>query len=477
MRGGVPSPLSDQENVMPKFHPRVGARRLAAAAALAVAVGILLAAGAAHAADTAPVPNAKAAAAATSGDTSVRPFRFRASDEALAELRRRIAATQWPEKETVEDSSQGVPLATMKELARHWATDYDWRKAEAKLDSFPQFLTNIDGLDIHFIHVKSRHKNALPLIISHGWPGSVLEQIKLIEPLTDPTKYGGKPEDAFDVVIPSMPGYGFSGKPTGTGWGVERMARAWDVLMKRLGYTRYVAQGGDWGAFVVDQMALQAPAGLLGIHTNMPGTVPADLDKALLAGAPAPPGLSDEERRAYGQLEKTFQQVAYARLMGTRPQTLYGIADSPVGLAAWLLDHNDADGQPAATVAAALDRPTSATGELTRDEVLDNITLYWLTNTGVSASRLYWEYKGGYFNAKGVRLPVAVTVFPGEQYEAPRSWTAKAYPNLIYYSRAEKGGHFAAWEQPMLFSQELRAAFRSLRQSPDAQVQVERSAQ
>ena len=395
--------------------------------------------------------------------TAIRRFSYTASDEELDELRRRIASTKWPEKETVADQSQGVPLATMRELARYWATEYDWRKAEARLNALPQFVTMIDGLDVHFIHVRSKHPNALPLVITHGWPGSILEQVKLIAPLTNPTAHGGRAEDAFHVVIPSMPGYGFSGKPTSTGWGPERMGRAWAELMKRLGYTRYVAQGGDWGAFVVDQMGLQAPEGLLAIHTNMPATVPADVDKALLAGGPMPSGLSAEERRAYMQLDTTFKQVAYARIMGTRPQTLYGIADSPVGLAAWLLDHNDAHGQPAAAVFSALSRTTSATGELTRDEVLDNITLYWLTNTGVSASRLYWEYKGGFFNAKGVSIPVAVTVFPGEQYEAPRSWTERAYPKLIYYNRADKGGHFAAWEQPMLFAQELRAAFRSLR--------------
>src|SRR4051794_31565358 len=396
-------------------------------------------------------------------DTSIRPFRVHVADKALADLRRRIVGTQWPEKETVSDQSQGVPLATMQELARYWSTDYDWRKVEAKLNALPQFITNIDGLDIHFIHVRSKHKDALPLIINHGWPGSIIEQLKLIKRLTDPTAHGGSASDAFDVVIPSMPGYGFSGKPTSTGWGPERMARAWDVLMKRLGYDRYVAQGGDWGAFVVDQMGLQAPAGLLAIHTNMPATVPADVDKALLAGAPPPSGLSTDEKRAYQQLERTFKQVEYARYMAARPQTLYGIADSPVGLAAWLLDHNDADGQPAAAVVSALSRMKSATGELTRDEILDNITLYWLTNTGVSASRLYWEYKGGFFNAKGVKIPVAVTVFPGEQYEAPRSWAERAYPKLIYYNRVNKGGHFAAWEQPGLFATELRAAFRSLR--------------
>jgi pimeloyl-ACP methyl ester carboxylesterase len=395
--------------------------------------------------------------------TVVRPFTVHFPQDALERLRRRIAGTQWPEKETVADHSQGVPLATMQELARYWATDYDWRKVEATLNALPQFMTEIDGLDIHFIHVRSRHANALPLIVTHGWPGSIIEQLKIIDPLVNPTAHGGSATDAFDVVIPSMPGYGFSAKPTGTGWGPERMGRAWAELMKRLGYTRYVAQGGDWGAFVVDQMGLQAPAGLLGIHTNMPATVPADVDKALLAGQPVPSGLSTEERRAYQQLERTFKQVDYARLMASRPQTLYGIADSPVGLAAWLLDHNDADGQPAAAVHSALSRTTSATGELTRDEILDNITLYWLTNTGVSASRLYWEYKGGFFNAKGVSIPVAVSVFPGEQYEAPRSWTERAYPKLIYYNRLDKGGHFAAWEQPGLFASELRAAFRSLR--------------
>jgi pimeloyl-ACP methyl ester carboxylesterase len=396
-------------------------------------------------------------------EAAVRPFRIDVPEEDLVDLRRRIAETRWPERETVADESQGVQLAAIEELARYWATDYDWRKAEAKLNALPQFITEIDGLDIHFIHVRSKHEDALPLIVNHGWPGSIIEQLKIIEPLTDPTAHGASASDAFDVVIPSMPGYGFSGKPTSTGWGPERMARAWAELMKRLGYTRYVAQGGDWGAFVVDQMGLQAPAGLLAIHTNMPATVPADVDKALQAGEPPPSSLSDEERRAYEQLERTFKQVEYAKYMAARPQTLYGIADSPVGLAAWLLDHNDADGQPAAAVASALNRTTSATGELTREEILDNITLYWLTNTGVSASRLYWEYRGGFFNTKGVSIPVAVSVFPGEQYQAPRSWAEKAYPNLIYFNEVDKGGHFAAWEQPQLFSEEVRAAFRSLR--------------
>jgi pimeloyl-ACP methyl ester carboxylesterase len=394
---------------------------------------------------------------------AIRPFSFEASEAALEELRARVAATRWPERETVPDDSQGVPLGTMEELARYWATEYNWRRCEAKLNALPQFITEIDGLDIHFIHVRSQHGGALPLLVSHGWPGSILEQVKVIDPLTNPTAYGASEADAFDVVIPSMPGYGFSGKPTSTGWGPERMAAAWAELMARLGYDRYVAQGGDWGAFVVDQMGLQEPPGLLAIHTNMPATVPADVDAALNAGASAPSGLSAEERRAYAQLERTFKQVDYARLMGSRPQTLYGIADSPVGLAAWLLDHNDADAQPAAAVASALQRTASDEGELTRDEILDNITLYWLTNTGVSASRLYWEYKGGFFNAKGVSIPVAVTVFPGEQYQAPRSWAERAYPNLIYFKEVDKGGHFAAWEQPLLFAEEIRAAFTSLR--------------
>jgi ketosteroid isomerase-like protein/pimeloyl-ACP methyl ester carboxylesterase len=413
---------------------------------------------------TVDVPRRPTAVRTTAENDSIRPFRFRASDEELADLRRRILATRLPEKETVSDHSQGVPLALMQELARHWATDYDWRKVEAKLNSYPQFITNIDGLDIHFVHVRSKHPDALPLVVNHGWPGSIVEQLKIIDPLVNPTAYGGTAADAFHVVIPSMPGYGFSGKPTTTGWGPERMARAWDVLMKRLGYARYVAQGGDWGAIVVDQMGLQAPAGLLAIHTNLPGIVPEDVHKPLLAGEPPPSGLSAEERRAYEQLDKTLKErVAYARYMAARPQTLYGIADSPVGLAAWLLDHDDRGGQPAAAVVSALGRPRSATGELTRDEILDNITLFWLTNTGVSASRLYSEYRGGYWNAKGVSIPVAVSVFPGEQYEAPRSWTERAYPKLVYYNKVDRGGHFAAWEQPMLFASELRAGFRSVR--------------
>jgi pimeloyl-ACP methyl ester carboxylesterase len=395
--------------------------------------------------------------------TEIRTFQVEVAEEALDDLRRRIAETRWPERETVADQSQGVPLDMIQKLARYWMTDYDWRTCEATLNALPQFVTEIDGLDIHFIHVRSEHDDALPLVVNHGWPGSIIEQLKIIDRLTDPTAHGGDAADAFHVVIPSMPGYGFSGKPTSTGWGPERMGRAWAELMMRLGYDRYVAQGGDWGAFVVDQMGLQAPEGLVAIHTNMPATVPADVDKASLAGEPPPSGLSAEEGRAYEQLIRTYEQVEYARMMAARPQTLYGIADSPVGLAAWLLDHNDADGQPAAAVVSALDRTTSSTGELTRDEVLDNITLYWLTNTGVSASRLYWEYKGGFFNAKGVSIPVAVTVFPGEQYQAPRTWAEQAYPNLIYFNEVDRGGHFAAWEEPQLFSEEIRAAFRPIR--------------
>ena len=403
-------------------------------------------------------------AAHTATETNdIRPFHVHFSDSALTDLRRRIRATRWPEKETVTDESQGVPLTVMQELARHWGTDYDWRKVEAKLNALPQFVTTIDGLDIHFIHVKSKEKNALPLIISHGWPGSIIEQLKIIDPLTNPTAYGANASDAFDVVIPSMPGYGFSGKPTSTGWGPEHMATAWVELMKRLGYTRFVAQGGDWGAFVVDFMGVQAAPGLLGIHTNMPGTVPADIDRATRAGEPLPAGLSAEEKLAYEGLAFTYKHVAMYLEMASRPQTLYAFADSPVGLAAYLLDHGDRDGQPAAAVVAGLHRTSSSTGELTRDEILDDLTLYWLTNTGVSAARLYWEYKGGFFNVKGVKIPVAVTVFPGEQYQAPRSWTERAYPKLIYYNRVDKGGHFAAWEQPLLFAAELRAAFRSLR--------------
>jgi pimeloyl-ACP methyl ester carboxylesterase len=388
----------------------------------------------------------------------IRPFRFDVPDEQLVDLRRRIAATKWPEQETVTDASQGVQLATIQKLARYWGTDYDWRKVEARLSALPQFVTTIDGLDIHFIHVRSKNPNALPMIIAHGWPGSVLEEIKLIGPLTDPTAYGGKAEDAFDVVIPSMAGYGFSGKPTSTGWGPERMAQAWAELMKRLGYTRYVAQGGDWGALVVDLMGVQAPPGLLAIHTNMPGAVPPELDKAAFTGAPPPSDLSAEERHAYDQLAYFYtKDLAYAQEMGTRPQTLYGIADSPVGLAAWILDH---DIRSYELIARVFDGQTEG---LTRDDILDNITLYWLTNTGVSSARLYWENKFSFFAPKNVTIPVAVSVFPDELYAAPRSWVEKAYPKLIHYNKLDKGGHFAAWEQPELLSTELREAFRPLR--------------
>jgi pimeloyl-ACP methyl ester carboxylesterase len=408
------------------------------------------------------------------GSNEIREFKVPNYDNELAELKRRLHETRWPEKETVDDETQGVPLEMMQALASHWESQYDWHACQSRLEALPQFITEIDGLDIHFIHIRSKEANALPIVINHGWPGSIIEQLKIIEPLVNPAQHGGSAKDAFDVVIPSMPGYGFSGKPSKPGWGPERMAAAWAELMKRLGYDHYVAQGGDWGAFVVDQIGLQKPAGLLAIHTNMPATVPADVDKALLAGSPPPAGLSDEELRAYNQLVRTFKQVDYAKYMAARPQTLYGLADSPVGLAAWLLDHNDADGQPAAAVVAALSRTSSDAGELTRDEILDNLTLYWLTNTGVSTSRLYWEYKGGFFNAKGVTIPVAVSVFPGEQYEAPRSWTEQAYPNLIHYNKVEKGGHFAAWEQPELFSQELRAAFRSSRRMEESSRTLQR---
>ncbi len=389
----------------------------------------------------------------------IRPFHFKVTDEQLADLRQRIAATRWPEQETVADASQGVQRATMQKLARYWATDYDWRKAESRLSALPQFVTTIDGLDIHFIHVRSKNPNALPIIITHGWPGSVLEEIKLIGPLTDPAAHGGKAEDSFDVVIPSMPGYGFSGKPTSAGWGPERIASAWAELMKRLGYSRYVAQGGDWGALVVALMGVQAPPGLLGIHTNMPAAVPPEIDKAAFAGAPAPAGLSAEERHAYDQLSFFYTRgLAYALEMANRPQTLYGLADSPVGLAAWMIDH---DIRSYELIARVFDGETEG---LTRDDILDNITLYWFTNTGVSSARLYWENKFAFFAPKNITIPVAVSVFPDELYAAPRSWLEKAYPKLIYYNKHDKGGHFAGWEQPQLLSEDLRAGFRPLRQ-------------
>lgn len=385
------------------------------------------------------------------------PFYARAPESELADLRNRVLATRWPERETVPDLSQGVQLETMQRLARYWATEYDWRRCEAKLNALPQFKTGIDGLDIHFIHVRSKHADALPLIITHGWPGSIIEMLKIIGPLTDPTAHGAVASDAFHMVIPSIPGYGFSGKPTETGWDPARIARAWAELMKRLGYSRYVAQGGDWGAIIADLMAVQAPPGLVGIHSNMPGTVPPAIDRATRRNEPLPPGLSIEEQRAYEQLAFFFGRVGYADMMGRRPQTLTGLVDSPVGLAAFLLDHDTSSLEMIARSFAGYPEG------LTRDDVLDNVTLYWLTGTAVSAARLYWENKYSFFGVKGVKLPVAVSVFPREIYEAPRSWTEQAYPNLIYYNKVDRGGHFAAWEQPAIFADELRAGFRALR--------------
>jgi pimeloyl-ACP methyl ester carboxylesterase len=389
---------------------------------------------------------------------AVRPFRVNFPEVELAELRRRINATRWPERETVTDDSQGVQLATVKALARYWATDYDWRKVEAKLNSYPQFITEIDGLDIHFIHVRSKNENALPLIVTHGWPGSIIEQMKIIDPLTNPTAHGGGASDAFHVVIPSIPGYGFSGKPTTTGWDPEHIARAWVVLMKRLGYTRFVAQGGDWGAVITEYMGAQAAPELLGIHTNMPNAIPADIDKAAFSGAPAPSGLSPDEKIAYERLQFVYQKgIGYGFQLGLRPQTMYGLADSPVGLAAYFLDHDERSYRLISRVFAG-----QAAG-LTRDDILDNVTLTWLTDTAVSSGRLYWENKKGFFGIRGVTVPVAVSVFPDELYPLPRSWAEQAYPRLIHYNKVDQGGHFAAWEQPKIFSEEVRAGFRSLR--------------
>jgi len=400
-----------------------------------------------------------------SNPTEVRPFRVDVPEAELAELRRRIAATRWPEKEPVDDQSQGVQLAAIQALARYWGTEYDFGRLEARLSGLPQFMTEIDGLDIHFIHVTSRHDHALPLLITHGWPGSIVEMLNVIDPLTDPTAHGGSAEDAFHVVIPSMPGYGFSAKPDETGWDVPHIARAWADLMKRLGYTRYVAQGGDWGALITEVMGAQAPEGLIGIHTNMPGALPPAISKVIAsnvlgAGDPAPTDLSDEEQRVYDRLSFFFTRgIGYALEMGNRPQTLYGLADSPVALAAWMIDH-DAWSLEDIRRAFVEERPV---GNLTRDQVLDNVTLYWLTNTGVSSSRLYWENKLGFFDFKGVTVPTAVSVFPNEIYPASRAWAEQAYPNLIYFNKVAEGNHFAAWQEPDIFTTEVRAAFRSLR--------------
>ena len=389
--------------------------------------------------------------------TALRPFRVNVPTAELAELRRRITSTRFPDKETVDDFSQGVPLATLRKLARYWATEYDWRKVEARLNAVPNFITEIDGLDIHFLHVRSKHQEALPVIVTHGWPGSIIEQLKIIDPLANPTAHGRSASDAFDVVIPSMPGYGFSGKPTAPGWGPQRIARAWITLMKRLGYTKFVAQGGDWGAVITDVMATQGDPALIGIHTNMPNGVPAELDAAARAGRPAPAGLSGEERRAYDQLSFFYTQVYYAFHMGTRPQTLVGLADSPIALAAFMIDH---DARSLELIARVFDGQREG---LTRDDVLDNITLFWLTNTGVSAARLYWENKLGFFSPKNVTIPVAVSAFPDELYQLPRVWAERAYPKLIHYNKLAKGGHFAAWEQPESLTEEIRAGLRSLR--------------
>jgi len=415
-------------------------RSLLAAAAAAGAIGVL------------PATSATAFA-----DDAIRPFHIDVPQADLDDLRSRVNRTRWPDRETVFDQSQGVPLARMQSLARYWGTEYDWRPVEAKLNALPQFITRIDGLDIQFAHVRSRYPNALPLIMTHGWPGSVLELLKVVGPLTDPVAHGGRAEDAFDLVLPSMPGYGFSERPRGIGWGPDRIARAWAVLMRRLGYSRYVSQGGDWGSVVSDAMARQAPPGLLGIHVNMPATVPPDVARALNNGDPAPAGLSKAEIAAFDQLDNFYRKnTGYSAMMVTRPQTVgYGLSDSPAGLAAWMYDKftqwTYSGGQPERV--------------LTRDEMLDDITLYWLTNTAVSSARLYWENDANNFNAVDISIPAAVTVFPGEIYRAPRSWAERSYRNLIYWNEVDKGGHFAAWEQPDLFSRELRAAFRPLRAS------------
>jgi pimeloyl-ACP methyl ester carboxylesterase len=406
-----------------------------------------------------------AEAAAPAEDKAIRPFRVNVPEAQLDDLRRRVKATRWPDKETVADPSQGVQLATMRKLAQYWESEHDWRKCEAKINAVPNFITEIDGLDIHFIHVRSKHENALPMIVAHGWPGSIIEQMKIIEPLTDPTAHGGSASDAFHLVIPSLPGYGFSAKPTAPGWNPVSIAKAWATLMQRLGYTRYVAQGGDWGNAVSEVMALQQPPGLVGISTNMAATVPPDVSKALSAGGPPPAGLSPEEKHAWDGLSDFYKNgLGYANEMALRPQTLYGIADSPVGLAAWILDHDIRSYEMIARVFGG--KPEG----LTRDDILDNVTLYWVTNTAISSARLYWDTShnlppSGFFDVRGVTMPVAVSVFPDEIYAAPRSWAERAYPKLIHYNKLDKGGHFAAWEQPALFTAEMRASFKSLRQA------------
>ena len=393
------------------------------------------------------------------GDAPIRPFEFHATDEQLADLKQRINATRWPERELVDDGTQGAQLALMQKLADYWATDYDWRRCEAQLSALPNFITEIEGLDIHFIHVRSKHEGALPLIVTHGWPGSPIEQLKIIDPLTNPTAHGGSASDAFDVVIPSGAGYGFSGKPTTQGWGPARMARAWTVLMKRLGYDRFAAQGGDWGAFVTNALAQQAPPELVGIHVNFPGTMPSDVTKALQSGQPAPASLSTEERRAYEQLAFAFQHLPTQFMMLAHPQTLYGLADSPIALAAWMIDHDVASYEHI----AKLFIDGEPYGALTRDDILDNITLSWLTNTGVSSARLYTEFKDGFFQDLSISVPAAVSVFPEEIYQGPRSWSERGYRNLIHFNAVPKGGHFAAWEQPQLLAEEVRVGLRSVR--------------
>jgi pimeloyl-ACP methyl ester carboxylesterase len=447
----LPTGASMQNDILPQVPSR---RRFIGVAAAAIAAGSLSRFAFAQTSQTVT----EITPAAGGDKTAIRKLRVHVPESQLTDLRRRIKATKWPERETVTDASQGVQLATMQKLATYWSTNYDWRKVEARLNALPQYVTEIDGLDIHFIHVRSKQKDALPMIITHGWPGSIIEQMKVIDPLTNPTAHGGSASDAFDVVIPSLPGYGFSGKPTATGWDPARIARAWVVLMQRLGYTRYVAQGGDWGNAVTEQMALLTPPGLIGIHTNMPATVPDDIANALKYGNPPPAGLSPDEQHAFDQLDYFYKHgLGYAQEMAGRPQTLYGIEDSPIGLAAWMLDH---DAASQAMIARVFNGQTEG---LSRDDVLDNVTLYWVTNTGISSARLYWENKLNFFAPKHVTIPVAVSVFPDEIYSAPKSWTEKAYPKLIHYNRLPKGGHFAAWEQPQEFTDEVRVSFRSLR--------------